>query len=59
VKENSGPFIFVTFERYVTHLRGTFVLVPISTHPINQATEVNTVDRKYRKFARLWGVWII
>jgi hypothetical protein len=29
-------FIFVTYERYrtyVTNLRGTFVLVPISTHP--------------------------
>jgi hypothetical protein len=24
---------FVTFERYVTNLRGTFVLVPISTYP--------------------------
>jgi hypothetical protein len=26
-------FIFVTFERYVTNLRGTFVPVPIPTHP--------------------------
>jgi hypothetical protein len=26
-------FIFITMERYVTNLRGTFVLVPISTHP--------------------------
>jgi hypothetical protein len=26
-------FIFVTFERNVTNLRDTFVLVPISTHP--------------------------
>jgi hypothetical protein len=26
-------FIFVTFGRQVTNLRGTFVLVPISTHP--------------------------
>jgi hypothetical protein len=26
-------FIFVTFERYVTNLRGTFVLVLIPTHP--------------------------
>jgi hypothetical protein len=26
--------IFLTFERYLTNLRGTFVLVPISTHPI-------------------------
>jgi hypothetical protein len=24
---------FVTFERYITNLWGTFVLVPISTHP--------------------------
>jgi hypothetical protein len=26
--------VFVTFERYVTNLRGTLVLVPISTHPL-------------------------
>jgi hypothetical protein len=26
--------IFVTFERQVTNLRGTFVPIPISTHPV-------------------------
>jgi hypothetical protein len=29
-------FIFVTFERYVISLRGTFVLFPISAHPTVQ-----------------------
>jgi hypothetical protein len=32
-------FIFVTFARYVTNLRGTFVPVPISTHPTIQYTQ--------------------
>jgi hypothetical protein len=35
-------FIFVTFEKYVTNLRGTFVPVPISTHPTIHVL-INTV----------------
>jgi hypothetical protein len=37
------PFIFVTCERYVTNLRGTFVPVPISTHP--------TLQYEYKQYA--------
>jgi hypothetical protein len=33
VLTNDEAVTFITFERYVTNLRGTFVLVPISTHP--------------------------
>jgi hypothetical protein len=36
---NPNVPVFVTFERYVTNLRGTFVPVPISTHPIPQSPE--------------------
>jgi hypothetical protein len=38
-------FICVTFERYVTNLRGTFVPVPISTHPTayRRAKNVKTI----------------
>jgi hypothetical protein len=37
-----------TFERYVTNLRGTFVLVPISTHP-NVYIVDNIVSNNYAK----------
>jgi hypothetical protein len=39
----------VTFEIYVTNLRGTFVLVPISTHPTVDVRKLrNSKPHKYR-----------
>jgi hypothetical protein len=44
--------IFVTFEMYVTNLRGNFVIVPISTHP--------TSVLYTRMWRNLWeSKWII
>jgi hypothetical protein len=39
----SKHFFFVTFERYVTNLRGTFAPIPISTHPTVHAIYYSTI----------------
>jgi hypothetical protein len=46
--QNTFFIYFVTFERYVTNLRTTFVLFPISTHPIKQYSIANVTIFYYR-----------
>jgi hypothetical protein len=48
-------FIFVTFERYVTNLRGTFVPVPISTHPTVQYVFVAYISRSTPEFSDVFS----
>jgi hypothetical protein len=39
-------FIFVTFEKKVTNFRGTFIQVPISTHPNEESTQELQTHRR-------------